>query len=328
MSKRIFVTGASGCIGHYLAEKLIQETNHDLYFLVRNPNKIRFDYNARPGITILTGDMRDIEQFADLLQTINCAILAAAAWGGTQETFDINVIKTIRLMNLLDADVCEQVIYFSTASILGQDNQPLKEAGELGTDYIRSKYDCYQKLPKLAIAPKITAVFPTLVLGGDGQTKPYSHISAGLADVAKWMGLIRFLKADGSFHFIHAQDIAQIVTYLVDHLPEPTQSPDQPLARQMVLGNPRITADQLIEESCAYLNKRIYFRIPLSIALANLIIQIFQIKMAAWDRFSFNYRHFIHQNPVHPAVLGLPAYCPTFSDVLRLAGIPQGSKAN
>jgi nucleoside-diphosphate-sugar epimerase len=80
--KRIFMTGASGCIGHYIAEALIQETEHELFLLVRNPNKLGFDYEARPGITILQGDLRQIEYFGDLLKTMDVAILAATAWGG------------------------------------------------------------------------------------------------------------------------------------------------------------------------------------------------------------------------------------------------------
>ena len=92
-SKKIFVTGASGCIGHYMAETLIQETNHELYLLVRNPEKLKFDWKARPGINIIQGDMRDIDRHAELLQTMNVAIVAATAWGGTQEVFDVNVTK-------------------------------------------------------------------------------------------------------------------------------------------------------------------------------------------------------------------------------------------
>jgi nucleoside-diphosphate-sugar epimerase len=312
--KRIFMTGASGCIGHYIADLLIQQTQHDLFLFVRDPQKLRFDYNARPGVTIIQGDMQEVERVERLLKTIDCAILAATSWGGVEETYDTNVTKTIRLMNLLDPAVCEQVLYFSTASILDRQNQPLPEAETLGTDYVRSKYLCHQQLAKLAIAPQITTLFPTLVFGGDGQ-KPYSHISAGIKEVIRWMDLIRFLRADASFHFIHAQDIAQVVLYLVEAPPEPGPN------HEVVLGNPAITVDQAVEQICAYLNKRIYFRIPLSVQLANLIIKVFQIQMAAWDRFCLNYRHFTYQSPVHPASLGLPAYCPTVADLLKISGI-------
>ena len=311
--KRILVTGASGCVGHYLSEALIKETNHELYLLVRNPSKLQVDTQARPGITVLQGDMQEISLFADLLKTIDTAVLTATAWGG-DNTFKINVDKTLELMSLLDPDRCEQVIYFSTASVLGRNEQPLKEAGEIGIDYVRSKYDCLHKVPKLDIAPKVTTVFPTLVLGGETD-KPYSHISPGISEVTKYIDLIRFLQVDGSFHFIHGRDIATVVRYLIDNPPKENQS------RKLVLGQAQLTANQAIEDVCAYLGKKIIFRLPLSLSLANVIIAVFRIQMDAWSRFCMNYRHFIYKNAINPATFGLPNYCATMSDVLKISGV-------
>jgi len=313
--KRILVTGASGCIGHYIAEALIQETEHELFLLVRNPDKLKLNVHARPGVTVICADMRDIGQHSSLLKTINCAVLTVAAWGG-DDVYDINVAKTLELMSLLDPDVCDRVIYFCTASVLGRDNQPLKEAGEIGSDYIRSKYICYSRLSELAIAPKITTVFPTLVLGG-GDGYPLSHISSGIADVVKWIKLIRFLDAEGSFHFVHGRDIAQVVRHLVEH------SAGESEPRDLVLGNEKITVNQTIEETCDYLNQKIYFRIPLSLWLADLFIFLFRIQMGDWDRFSLHYLHFTYQNAVSPATFGLPTYCATLYDVLKISGIPR-----
>ena len=310
--KRILVTGASGCIGHYISELLIQETQHELYLLVRNPDKLQVDIKARPGVHVLQGDMQKIGDLAELLQTINVAVLTATAWGGTG-TFDINVAKTIELLNLLDTEKCEQVIYFSTASVLDRKNQPLKEAGELGTDYIRSKFDCLRKLSKLAIAPKITKVFPTLVIGGD-ENKPASQVTSGLPEVAKYVDLIRFLKADGSFHFIHAKDIAAVVKHLIDNPPKEEE-------RKYVLGQEKVTANQAIEEICSYLDKKIYFRIPLSSSLADLIIKTFKIQMAAWDRFCMQYRHFSYEKIVNPSTFNLPNHCDSMSKVLKTSGV-------
>lgn len=314
--KRILVTGASGCVGHYISEALIQNTNHELYLLVRNPQKLQVDTQARPGITVLQGDMQKISQLADLLPTIDTAVLTATAWGG-DDTFDINVSKTLELMQMLDPQRCEQVIYFSTASVLDRYNQPLKEAGEIGTDYIRSKYDCLQKMSQLEIAPKITKVFPTLVLGGDEQ-KPYSHLTSGIPEVTKYINLIRCLQVDGSFHFIHGRDIATTIQHLIDSPPQEKET------RQFVLGQQALTANQAVEEVCTYLGKKIYFRIPLSLALANLIIAVFRIQMAAWDRFCMNYRHFSYESVVNPASLGLPNYCATMSDILQISGVKAG----
>ncbi|MDZ8239914.1 MAG: NAD(P)-dependent oxidoreductase [Nostoc sp. ChiQUE01a] len=309
--KRILVTGASGCVGHYITEALIQETDYELFLLVRNPTKLQIDTQVRPGINVLQGDMQNISQFADLLSTIDTAVLTATAWGGEQ-TFDINVNKTIELMKLLDPNKCQQVIYFSTASVLDSHNQPLKEAGEIGTDYIRSKYECLHQKEKLEIAPKISTVFPTIVLGGDAN-KPYSAVTSGITEVTKYIHLIRFLDADGSFHFIHGRDIATVVEYLIDHPPQK----DEP--RQFVLGQAKLTANQAVEEVCAYFGKKIYFRIPVSIALANLIIVLFRIRMAAWDRFCMNYRHFTYENAINPSSFGLSNYCATMSDVLKIS---------
>lgn len=312
--KRIFLTGSSGCVGHYLAEALIQETSHELFLLVRTPGKLKVDCHARPGVHLLQGDLRNIQHFADLLKTIEVAVLAATAWGGPQEVYDINVIKTQQLIGLLNPKVCEQIIYFSTASILDRNNQLLKQAGEIGTDYIRSKYVCYQQLPKLELADRLTTVFPTLVFGGD-ERKPYSHLSAGLPDVTRWIGLARFLRAEGSFHFIHAYDIAQVVRYLVDH---PAQD-NRP--RKLVLGNPLMTVDRAVEELCTYFNRKIYFRIPVTRWLVELLIVVFRIQVSAWDRFFLDYRHDTHKDPVSPTVLGLTTRYPTLAHLLKERGL-------
>jgi nucleoside-diphosphate-sugar epimerase len=320
--KRIFITGASGCIGHYMTQALIQNTNHELYLLVRNPDKLQFDYQARPGIHVLPGDMSHIEEYSDLLfENINVAILAATAWGGEKETYNINVVKTLALINLLNPEICQRVIYFSTASILDRHNQLLLPASQFGHDYIRTKYQCFTQLAQQEIADKIIAVFPTLVFGGD-RDKPYSHLSSGITDVTKWIKLIRWFSIDGSFHFIHAQDIAGVISYLVEH-PEfsPQPKPSNESVDCLVLGNPAITVDQAIAEMSNYFGTRIYWRFPLYIWLANIFIKIFRIQMDSWSRFSLDYRHFTHTNPLTPKSFGLKNYCSTVAELMKVSGV-------
>ncbi len=316
-SKRIFLTGASGCIGHYIVEALMQATNHELFLLVRNPDKLKFDVQARPGVTVLRSDMKEIEQHSELLKTMDSAILTATSWGGAEEVYQVNVEKNLQLMALLDPDRCQQVIYFSTASILDRQNQLLKAAEEIGSDYIRSKYICYSKLGQLAIAPRITTLYPTLVFGGDDR-HPYSHLSSGIGEVVNWCKLIRFFQADGSFHFIHGQDIAQIVAHLIDHPPTADES------RDLVLGNDRVTVDQAIAETCNYLKQAPLFGISLSPWLIDFFIVLFRVQMGDWDRFSLHYRHFTHQHVTSPAAFGLTPYCATIDDVLKASGIAPG----
>lgn len=313
---RILITGASGCIGQYIAETLIKETEHELFLLVRDPRKLKIDCNYRSGINIVQGDMKYISRLAKMIKTIDCAILTAAAWGGQQEALDVNVFKTLQLLNYLDPKVCQQVIYFSTASILDRHNHLLKEARELGTEYIRSKYEGLTRISKLPIADRITTLFPTLVIGGD-ERHPYSHVSSGLPGLKKWINYIRFFKADGSFHFIHAKDIAQIVFYLLKNPPNREQK------NWFVLGNQPTTVNQAVEEACEYLRKPIFFRLNLSPWLADIFISLFHIQMAAWDRFCLEYRHFTYTNTINPATFGLPVYCSTIKDVLKTSGISE-----
>lgn len=319
MIKRVFITGASGCIGQYITETLIRETPHELYLLVRNPDKLKVPLDARSGIHVLSADLREIDRFADILKTIDCAILTAAAWGGWQDCHDINITTPRVLMDLLDPQVCDRILYFSTASLLDRENNLLPEAGDLGTDYIRSKYEFLQQLPNHPLHDRTMVLFPTLVFGGD-EEKPKSHLTSGLPDVMKWSRWIRFFKASGSFHFIHARDIAEVVKYYVDA--------DTPKTGWFVLGNQPYTVDRAISELCKYLNKRIYFRITLSPWLIDFFIATFKIQMAAWDRFCLQYRHFIYQNPVNPTQLKLPSYCETLSDVLQASGIPKSTPTN
>lgn len=321
MGKRIFITGGSGCIGHYAIEQLAANPAHELFVLVRDPAKLRADLAARANVTVLKGDLKRISQFGDLLKTMQVAIAIATAWGGA-DTFDVNVVKTQALMELLDPQVCERVLYFSTASILGRDGTLLKEAGQIGTDYIRTKYDFAQRLGKLAIAPKITCLYPTLVLGGGPDGNPTSHLTGGIAEVVAYLPLLRWLRADGSFHFIHAYDIAQVVCHLVETPPEP----DSPGPHHLVLGNDPLTVDAAIADLCAYRQvKRGWMTIPLSFALANVLIDWFKVQLAPWDRFCMAYRHFTYEPYVNAATYGRSPHCPRFVDVLRLSGIAPGA---
>lgn len=323
--KRIFITGASGCIGHYIVESLLQETDHYLYLLVRNPDKLQFAWENNDRITVLPGNLKDIEEYSNLLQKINVAILAATSWGGTAESYDINVVKTLALIDLLNPEICERVLYFSTASILDRNNNLLFPASELGTDYIRTKYQCFTQLSKTKISNRIIALFPTLVFGGDSN-KPFSHISAGFSEVINWLDLIRWIKTDGSFHFIHGRDIATVVTYLVEHsaiarVEEAKESNlKSPLVRRLVLGNEAITVNDAIEKICNYFNKKVYFGVPLYSWLTNLLIKIFRIQMDSWSYFSLNYRHFTYQNPTTPTNFGLTNYVSNIEDLLKTSG--------
>ncbi|WP_404784854.1 NAD-dependent epimerase/dehydratase family protein [Altericista sp. CCNU0014] len=302
--RRILITGASGCIGHYLCETFIQHADDELFLVMRDPQKLRVPVDSRPGVHIVQADLRHLDPLRDLLSTIHCAVLVATGWGDPE----LDIDKTLELIEALDPQVCQQVIYFSTASILGRDERVLPEAKSLGTEYVKAKAICYEKLMAMELAFPVFTVFPTLVVGGDDR-KPYSHFASGLPEALKQAGAIRFLRMEGSFHFIHAQDIATIALQIVQH---PELAPSQTL----VLGNEVVMANEAIAALCAFAQKRIYFQLDLNPWLVNVLIRLFNIRMGAWDYFCLSYRHFQYANPISPKTFNQPTYCSTFKDVL------------
>jgi nucleoside-diphosphate-sugar epimerase len=317
----ILITGASGCVGHYLVDRLLQLTDRPLWLLVRSPEKLQFDWQNHPQIEVLAGDLRELDRFADRLKQVQTAILAATCWGGP-ETFAVNVGQNQALMDGLDPDRCDQILYFSTASVLGRDGHLLSEALQLGTDYIRSKAECTQQLTDRPLADRITAVYPTIVLGGD-RDKPYSEPTKGLPEALRYISLIRRLKVDGSFHFVHAADIARVVAHLA------LNPPTEPGPRHFVLGQPALTANELVDIASTVLKGRpARLKIPLSVGLADRLIDWFNIQMGPWDRFCMAYRHFTYDQVWSPASFGLETAYPTLADILRQYGRPGISGAN
>lgn len=279
--KKVFITGISGCVGHYLFDELSKKREDHLSLLVRQPQKLKFKPADFPNVTLIQDDLQNIRQYSKLLNAMDQIVHLSADWGSGRGNYE----QTLEMFELLDPKRCEKVIYFSTASLLGSDNQPLKEAEMLGTPYIRSKYQFHKKLPELPIYPKVITLFPTWVLGGD-ETHPYSHASAGIRELKQWLWLIRFFTVDASFHYIHARDIARITSYLLEN---------EVKEREFVLGNPPVTASQFLRETCEFYGQRVYFQIPVSLSLVKLLTFLIGKKLHTWDLFCFKKKHFIYK---------------------------------
>ncbi len=303
---KIFITGISGCVGHYLFDELRSNPNYHFYLLVRDPKKLRFSYKDDPRITILPGEMISVLTYAKLLGEMDTVIHLAADWGGNQSNYEF----TVDMLNALDQNKCKKVIVFSTASILGDDNQLNPLAGEIGTHYIRGKYQLFKRLPDLAIYNKCHTLFPTWVLGGDSR-HPYSHASSGILGLAKWLKLIRFFTVDATFHFIHARDIARITKFVLEN---------EVKEKALVLGNKPISASAFLRAVCEHYKIPVYFQLPIPAWLVKGAAGILGKKLHPWDLYCFEKKHFIYQT-IDAATFGLPTDLQGPAEVIRsLAG--------
>lgn len=302
MKSKIFITGITGCVGHYVFDALVSNPDYELYLLIRNPQKMLRNLSAYKNVFVVSGDLRRIEEHTKLLKQMDYVVHIAANWGATE----VNYHHTIKLFSLLDPVKCKKIIYFSTASILDSNNEPVDSAYQFGTWYIKAKYQCYQHLPQLRVYDRIITLFPTWVLGGD-QSHPYSHALSGITGVKKRLWLLRFFTVNLKFHFIHAEDVALIVDFLLK---------SEAHEKKYVLGNALISAGQLIEEVCGYYHKKIYFRIRISPWLIRLLAWLLGRWLHPWDKYCLSKNKFEYK-VVNAATFGLSSRYETIADILK-----------
>ena len=58
--QRILITGASCCVGQYIAENLLANSDAQLLLLLRDPAKLSAVPADHPRITLLVGDLREL----------------------------------------------------------------------------------------------------------------------------------------------------------------------------------------------------------------------------------------------------------------------------
>jgi nucleoside-diphosphate-sugar epimerase len=323
---RILITGASGCVGQHIAAQLYRDTDAELLLLLRDPAKLTAVPANDPRITLLVADLRELTPHAGAISTVTRVIHTATAWGDPERAMAVNVVAVKQLLAFTSPEWLEQVIYFSTASLLNRQLELLPEALSEGTEYIQTKALCLQQLEQHPLAERIVAVFPTLVFGGavDGKGPfPTSYLTAGLGEACRWLWLAKWLRADASFHFIHAADIAQVCCHLATRPHQSNPEPGQGALRRLVLGQPAISVDATVSQLCRW---RRSWRPPLGLnlqgALIETLIKLLRIEVNAWDRFSIRQRHFVHEPVSPPERFGLVSHAASLAAVFEQARLP------
>jgi len=324
----ILITGASGCVGQYIANWLIENSSSELFLWVRDPRKITSINTKNPRVKVLIGDLRQSKKFKKELSEVNRVIHTATAWGDPKRAKEVNIDAVKNLLDLLNPSVLKQIIYFSTASVLDRNLNLLPEAFDYGTEYIQTKAQCLKELQAHQLSTKIIAVFPTLVFGGrlDGKSKfPTSYLTEGLRDAFRWIWLARWFKVFSRFHFIHAADIAFICGHLATSNIEPTQPVSKNNIKKIVLGQPHTSIDIAVQTILKWKGMKKVPQIPLWTWLVELLTILLPIQITNWDKFSLKQRHFIHEPITSPETFGGISYANTLDQVLHKSGFTKHS---
>ncbi len=305
-TESIFITGATGCIGHYIVNKLLKESAFHCHLYVRSPEKLKVNYKNHPRVTLHIGDLEQVEEVKDVVSKMNYIIHIATDWCNSDYATLLNKEKTHLLFNYTDPKVLKRIVYFSTASILNPDHQPIPEAGDYGSGYVRSKYLAYTTLKEVSCYDKIVTVFPTLVFGGDSR-HPYSHISEGLMPNLSFLKWLKYIYVDGSFHYLHANDIAKVAIYLLTA---------ESVKSDYVLGTAQITAKQAIATLCRVFNRSQFFCIKIPRLVIFALAKLFRITIGPWEKYCIQNSHMTYKT-VNPATFGLKTEFPTLQSVLE-----------
>ena len=305
-TKHVFITGATGCIGHYVVQELLKVPHYHLHLFVRDPKRLKLDLPDNAPISFVIGDMTKIEAQKEILDTMDYLIHIATPWGNCEGTIQTNVTKSLELFSMMNQDRLKRIIYFSTASILNEDNTPSKAAKESGTPYIKSKYLMHEAIQTLPYKDKIISVFPTAVLGGS-NTIPKSHLYDGIPKSIHYLKWLRWFSIDASFHFLHTADIAKMVKLLIDYPGE---------QREFVLGRPFVSYSTLLKSLCHAYSTKIWITIPIPTRAIYGLIKLFKVKLSSWDRHCVEKRHFKHKVS-SPADFGLQPQFSSIDDVFK-----------
>ena len=319
--KNLLITGSNGCVGQYLVDWFLKNTRFKLYLMVRDKNKLPMPIQVNKRIKLLVCDIREADKFKKEISQVNFLVHTATAWGDPQRAYEVNIKAFEELIGMLNKKKLEKIIYFSTASILDEKTELMRESLTYGTEYIQTKYKCFKRLKESSLAEKTFAIFPTLVFGGTLNKKsryPVSYLTGGLKEINNWLWLARFLKLDSKFHFIHANDIAQICGFLINN----HQKIEYKGFRKFVLGQKFISIDDAINILLKKNKMNRYFSIPLTKKIIKILLRVLPIQTTPWDTFSIKKYDFNHYPITNPETFNLKSHAKSLKDILRLAKLP------
>jgi GDPmannose 4,6-dehydratase len=110
MSKKVLITGVTGQDGSYMADLLLEETDYEIYGMVRRTSTKNYKniehLLSNPRFKIVTGDLSDSQSIDNLIREIkpdyfiNLAAqsFVGASWQIPEQTFDIDAIGVIRCL--------------------------------------------------------------------------------------------------------------------------------------------------------------------------------------------------------------------------------------
>jgi len=215
---RIFLTGGTGFIGHFVAKELLEE-GHSLKILARNPNKIPSLANHK-NVEMLNAELLDSDAIKKGLEGCEACVHIALGWGETPLSMLANdTAATIQLLEFAANSGCEKFIYTSSTAAFGKIRHVASESMVCmpqdlygATKAASEAYVLgFKKMKRNIIRPGYTfgqLAFP------DGICQPDRRFF-NIAKAVKENQIIHLTKYDGT-QFIHASQLAKLYSAVLE----------------------------------------------------------------------------------------------------------------
>ncbi len=115
---KIFMTGGTGNIGQYVTLALL-ERGHEIVLLTRTPDRVPA-FSTLPGVTVVQGNMMQLDVVENALQGCDAVIHIALGWGNDPVNMLMNDTRiSAFLMDAAERAGVKQFIYTSSTAAMG-----------------------------------------------------------------------------------------------------------------------------------------------------------------------------------------------------------------
>lgn len=123
---RVFVTGGTGFIGHYVVKSLLAK-GHEVVIATRHPNKVP-SLKSQPNVSFVECALTDFDKIADGLVGCDACIHIALGWGETPSTMLMNDTRaTVNILESAAKAGCKKFIYTSSTAAMGRIRPDMRE---------------------------------------------------------------------------------------------------------------------------------------------------------------------------------------------------------
>ncbi len=218
MSKKVFVTGATGFLGSYLTRYLVQE-GYTVRGLKRKTSRMDLVQECENQVEWIEGDILDVPLLEEAIQdcdwVFHCAAIVSFDPKMKQSMMDINIKGTANVVNICLHHNIEKLIHVSSIAALGRpehethitENTKWIES-KYNTAYAESKFKSELEVWRGSVEGlNVGIVNPSVILGAgfweQGSCKLFQKVADGLS-----------FYTEGSNGFVDVRDVAQSMILL------------------------------------------------------------------------------------------------------------------